>query len=260
MSELRPVSELNTSNIKGVFFDIDDTFSTNGKITNEAYSALWNLKNSGLIVVPITGRPAGWCDHIARMWPVTAVVGENGAFYFMMKDGKLQKKYIQDRNVIEKNKVIFKRIEDEVFKKYPNAALASDQSYREFDLAIDFCEDVPRMSNDEINGMVEIFERHGATTKVSSIHINGWFGDYDKQSATKVFAKQELGVDLDDQNEMFVFAGDSQNDEPMFKYFQNSVGVNNVLDFKDRLKFMPKYITKGKSGIGFSELAMHLVK
>ena len=32
----------------------------------------------GKLVIPITGRPAGWCDHIARMWPVDAVVGENG--------------------------------------------------------------------------------------------------------------------------------------------------------------------------------------
>src|SRR5882672_2785905 len=68
--------------IRGVLTDIDDTLTSEGKLTPEAYDALERLHEAGFLVVPITGRPAGWCDHIARMWPVDAVVGENGAFYF----------------------------------------------------------------------------------------------------------------------------------------------------------------------------------
>src|SRR5207302_6453379 len=67
--------------IRFVFTDIDDTLSTGGRITALAYSALERLRGAGKVVVPVTGRPAGWCDHIARMWPVDGVVGENGAFY-----------------------------------------------------------------------------------------------------------------------------------------------------------------------------------
>ena len=68
-------------NIRGVLADIDDTITTHGQLTPEAYAALARLRAAGKLVIPITGRPAGWCDHIARMWPVDAVVGENGAFY-----------------------------------------------------------------------------------------------------------------------------------------------------------------------------------
>src|SRR5262249_57039695 len=68
--------------IRGVFTDIDDTLTTDGKLTAAAYGALERLQAAGFLVVPITGRPAGWCDHIARMWPVHPVVGEDGAFYF----------------------------------------------------------------------------------------------------------------------------------------------------------------------------------
>ena len=68
--------------IKVVLTDIDDTLTTDGNLTAAAYTALESLHNAGFGVVPITGRPAGWCDHIARMWPVDGVVGENGAFYF----------------------------------------------------------------------------------------------------------------------------------------------------------------------------------
>ena len=75
--------------------DIDDTISTSGRVTAEAYAAMERLRRAGLLVIPITGRPAGWCDHIARMWPVDAVVGENGALYMIHDDRarKLKKRY-----------------------------------------------------------------------------------------------------------------------------------------------------------------------
>src|SRR5690242_21950802 len=67
--------------IRGVLTDIDETVSTEGHLTAEAYAAMEALKKAGLLVIPVTGRPAGWCDLIARFWPVDAVVGENGAFW-----------------------------------------------------------------------------------------------------------------------------------------------------------------------------------
>ena len=76
--------------IRGVLTDIDDTLSTHGKITATAYAAMERLHDAGLMVIPVTGRPAGWCDHIARMWPVDAVVGENGALY-MRHDARTRK-------------------------------------------------------------------------------------------------------------------------------------------------------------------------
>jgi hypothetical protein len=79
---MKPLSELDAGAIQAVLVDIDETLTTHGKLTAQAYAALERLQRAGRRVVPVTGRPAGWCDHIARMWPVDAVVGENGAFYF----------------------------------------------------------------------------------------------------------------------------------------------------------------------------------
>lgn len=251
----RPVSQMDPTNILGIFFDIDDTFSSHGKIRHEAYAAIWRLKEAGKLVVPVTGRPAGWCDHIARMWPVNAVIGENGALYFMMKGGKLVKKYAADESKRSMYKKRLEQIRDEVLREVPGTALASDQDYREFDLAVDFCEDVPHIGEEGINKIVEIGKKYGAITKVSSIHVNIWFGEHTKLTTTKLFVKNELGMDLDKDNKRFVFCGDSQNDEPMFEYFKNSVGVANVMNFKDRLKFFPNYITTKESGDGFAELA-----
>src|SRR5688572_10065075 len=69
-----------------VLTDIDDTLTGHGRLPAKAYTALEGLKQAGFIVAPITGRPAGWCDLIARQWPVDGVVGENGAFYFRHDD------------------------------------------------------------------------------------------------------------------------------------------------------------------------------
>jgi HAD superfamily hydrolase (TIGR01484 family) len=90
---MKPLAELHAAaRLRGLLFDIDETLTTEGRLTAEAYAAMERLKDAGKIVVPVTGRPAGWCDHIARMWPVDAVVGENGAFYFYFSHGKLHKK------------------------------------------------------------------------------------------------------------------------------------------------------------------------
>jgi HAD superfamily hydrolase (TIGR01484 family) len=245
--------------VKGVFFDIDDTFSLSGKIPPSAYSALWRLKHQGLSVVPITGRPAGWCDHIARMWPVDAVVGENGAFYFRVdeKKGDFIKCFVDDDVVRCEKRNKLKIIAEEVLRTVNGTALASDQNYREADLAIDFCEDVPRLPWKDVDRICDIFKKHGATCKVSSIHVNGWFGDYSKLEMTKKLARDLWDMDLDSEKKRFVYFGDSPNDEPMFHYFPVSVGVHNVLSFIDRMTWLPAYVTRGEGGEGFSEAVDH---
>ncbi len=258
MNKPLDISQLDTDGVRGLFFDIDDTFTTDGKITADAFNALWRLYDTGIIIVPITGRPAGWCDHIARMWPVTAVVGENGAFYFQMKNGRLVKQYLSQD--IERKESLRKleMIRKEVLQRYPQAALASDQSYREFDLAIDFCEDVLPLPREDVLDIYRIFKRHGAKAKISSIHVNGWFGNYTKFDGIHFFAEKELDCNLEEHQESFIFCGDSPNDEPLFHFFSNSVGVANVLEFKDLLEHMPRYLTPKRSGAGFAQLAAHL--
>src|SRR5215470_11137470 len=131
--------------VRGVLVDIDDTLTTDGRLTAEAYIALERLSQASFLVVPITGRPAGWCDHIARMWPVDAVVGENGAFYFRYDAvaHKLEKRFLVPADERAANRRRLEAVRDRILAAVPGAALASDQLYREADLAIDFCEDVP---------------------------------------------------------------------------------------------------------------------
>jgi HAD superfamily hydrolase (TIGR01484 family) len=250
------------TDLRGVLFDLDDTFSTQGKIPACSFQALWSLKNAGLIVVCVTGRPAGWCDHIARMWPVDGVVGENGAFYFYFdeREGKLKKRFLNSDSVRAEKRQLLEKVRDEILTAVPGCGLASDQQYREADLAIDYCEDVPPLSPDEVVRICDIFTAHGATWKVSSIHVNGWFGQYDKLGMLKRFMSERLGVDLDGEKGRFAYCGDSPNDEPMFGYFPISVAVRNVERFLDQMQTLPGYITLEQGGEGFAEFATHILR
>ncbi|MGF1610311.1 MAG: HAD-IIB family hydrolase [Kiloniellales bacterium] len=247
--------------LRGVFADIDDTLTTEGRLTAEAYGALERLQRAGLLVVPITGRPAGWCDHIARMWPVDAVVGENGAFYFRYDPvaRKLLRRFMVDDAERALHRQRLEALRAEILAAVPGTAVASDQHYREADLAIDFCEDVPRLPDAAVDRIVALFEAAGATAKVSSIHVNGWFGHYDKLSMTRIMLGECFGIDLDAARESFVFAGDSPNDAPMFAFFPHAVGVANVRDFANRLTAAPAYVTEARAGAGFAELAAALL-
>jgi HAD superfamily hydrolase (TIGR01484 family) len=256
---MKPIHDLPlhvASNLSGVFFDIDDTFTSRGKIESKAFDALWLARNAGLKLVPITGRPAGWCDHIARMWPVEGVVGENGAFYFWYDEtaGKLKKRFVDPDEVRREKRSRLETVQREILASVPGTALASDQLYRETDLAIDYCEDVPPLPWEEVERICAIFKRHGATCKISSIHVNGWFGDYTKLGMTKTFVGERWGLDLDQTRERFLFCGDSPNDEPMFAYFPYSAGVKNISRFLERMKHLPAYLANCEGGEGFAEI------
>ena len=259
---MRTLDELDPAGIRGLFFDIDDTLTTEGRLTAQAYSALERWKAAGKIAVPITGRPAGWCDHIARMWPVDAVIGENGAFYFYYDPAarKLQKHFLYDEPTRIANRARMAAVRDHILASVPGCALASDQLYREADLAIDFCEDVPALGLAGAERIAALMREAGMTAKISSIHVNGWFGDYDKLGMTLTFARERLGIELDPSGEGFAFAGDSPNDAPMFGFFRNSVGVANVRRYEALLAARPAFITRGEAGTGFAELVTRLLE
>ena len=257
---MRPLSELDPSFVTSVLLDIDDTLTTDGKLTAQAYGALERLQRAGLRVVPVTGRPAGWCDHIARMWPVDAVVGENGAFYFWYADSKLHRRYHDDAASRAAKRRRLESLTRNILDAVPGSAVAADQSYRETDLAIDYCEDVPALPMEAAERIATLMRGAGLTAKVSSIHVNGWFGSYDKLSMTRALFQERFRIDLDALNRQVVFTGDSPNDAPMFGFFDHSVGVANVRRFASTLAFAPKFITQAEAGEGFAELAAHLLR
>jgi HAD superfamily hydrolase (TIGR01484 family) len=239
-----------------VLTDIDDTLTINGRLPADVFVAMERLSEAKIRVIPITGRPAGWCDHIARMWPVDGLVGENGAFYFRYDESqkKMQRRYFKsdDQRIADRSRL--EKLKYEILKKIPSCSVSADQAFREADLAIDYCEDIKRLSPEDIRAIVSCFEKAGAQAKVSSIHVNGWFGDYDKLTMTGILFEEVFGYRLEDVSEKVIYVGDSPNDEPMFSYFRHSVGVANVMQFEGQIERYPAWVTKREGGYGFAEM------
>lgn len=256
---MEPIQNFTNSQIKVVFTDIDDTLTTEGRLDEESYSAIWKLYNNGIKVVPVTGRPAGWCELIARQWPVAGVIGENGGFYFCYENKTMKRKYVYPEKAREDNLQRLNKVKEEILSSIPGAQVASDQFCRAMDLAIDFCEDVKPLPMSDVQRIVDIFKKHGAMAKVSSIHVNGWFGDYDKLSMCKIFSQEILGLDIEAQQDQVAFVGDSPNDESMFSFFNNAFAVKNFEKFKDQVKALPKYIANLDGGKGFAEITEQIL-
>ncbi len=262
---MRPLKQIPAeipARIDTVMTDIDDTLTSNGQIPAAAFSAMERLQAAGVRVIPVTGRPAGWCDHIARMWPVDGIVGENGAFFFhyRRKAHKMIRRYRESAAVRRQNRERLSVLAREILAAVPGTAIAADQAYRETDLAIDYREDVPPLTLLEAEKIVQLFVAAGARAKISSIHVNGWFGNYDKLSMARILLQEVFALDLDEHKNRVVFAGDSPNDIPMFKFFPQSVGVANIREFGDQLSTPPTWVTQRPGGYGFAELAETILR
>jgi HAD superfamily hydrolase (TIGR01484 family) len=256
MSRLAPIADQprdEAAGIRFVLFDIDDTITEDGLLLEESYEALWALRRAGVAAVPVTGRPAGWCDLIARQWPVAGVVGENGAFAFYMKEGRLERIFHPAAPAPESSRERLARLGEEAMRLVPGLRLAKDQAYRLFDIALDFAEEPPVLGLEEAMRVKDICEARGARAKVSSIHVNAWFGDYDKLSMSELFLSRILGWDPMLFGRAAIFFGDSPNDEPMFERFELSCGVANVRRFGGMMKHPPAYVTDEPYGRGFAQ-------
>jgi HAD superfamily hydrolase (TIGR01484 family) len=244
-----------------VLSDIDDTLTTGGRLTAAAYDALGRLAARGYHVIPVTGRPAGWCDLIARFWPVDAVIGENGAFYFRYDHDarRMTRRFWLPEAERAEARRRLDRVAATILALVPSTRLAADQPYRIADLAIDYREDVGPLPPEAVERIARLMQDAGATAKISSIHVNGWFGDWNKLAMTRRLFREVYGIDLDQEREAVAFIGDSPNDEPMFGFFPLSVAVANIRPFLAQLEAHPAYVTAAEAGAGFIEFAEMLL-
>jgi HAD superfamily hydrolase (TIGR01484 family) len=249
----------------GIFTDIDDTLTTAGAITPDALRALAELKAAGLHVVAITGRPVGWSEPFAAAWPIDAIVAENGAVALISSnpmglqcppDGRsvLSKRYQQDGATRAANQVRMQAVLERIEREIPGARRAADSPGRETDIAIDHSE-FTHLGAAQIDAVVALMRSEGMHATVSSIHINGWWGEHDKFEGARWIAGELWGRALDGELDRWAYVGDSTNDAKMFERFEHSIGVANILRFASSLSHRPRYVTQGERGAGFAEVA-----
>jgi HAD superfamily hydrolase (TIGR01484 family) len=256
----RPVEELPADlcrRLAFLFTDIDDTLTREGLLPAASFAAIWDLHDAGIRVVPVTGRPAGWCDHLARMWPVDGVVGENGAFYYRYDRARrhMTRSHTLPPAELSAGRVRLAAIAERVLREVPGTAIAADQAFRISDVAIDFREDVPPLPGSSVDAIVRILRDEGVTHKVSSIHVNFWIGDFDKMSCVRRFVEDVTGAPFAASADRLLFIGDSPNDEPLFAGFPRAIAVANIREHLPRIVHPPGYVTQADAADGFVEAA-----
>jgi HAD superfamily hydrolase (TIGR01484 family) len=265
---MRPLTSLAPLDgpIAGVFTDIDDTLTDEGTLVPTAYAALERLKQAGLRVIPVTGRPAGWAAVLAATWPVDAVIAENGAVLFepVRSPGGRQTvrpHFWDDEARRTQSAARLALVRETLLGSFRCARLANDQWLRLCDVAFDIGEE-QRLGPEERSQLVQAIEALGARALVSSVHVHAHFGDWDKAAMLRRAAALLWGEDLSDTvtRARYVFVGDSENDQAGFRDFPLSVGVANVRAVADRLVPPPAFVTPSRGGHGFTELAAHLLE
>jgi HAD superfamily hydrolase (TIGR01484 family) len=259
MQPLRAWPAAARAGIVGVLTDIDDTLTTEGAVTPDVLEALAALARAGLHVIPVTGRPVGWSEPFALQWPVDAIVAENGSVALARTpEGRLRKIYAQGAAERAANYARMQQVAQRILREVPGATLSRDSGGRETDIAIDHSE-FTALPQADIARVVAIMRAEGMNATVSSIHINGWYGDHNKLAGARWIVRELLARELERELERWVYVGDSTNDVLMFQHFPNSMGVANIRRFEDQLAFKPRYVTEGERGAGFAEVARALL-
>jgi len=255
---MQPIEKADSAcfaNLEGLIFDLDDTFLDHGELRAATYQALHELDSQGLVLVVATGRPAGWGEVLARMWPVAAVVTENGAIAHRRTEGKLLRldglspsERAHTRNSLE-------RIASDLEQRFPELVRTDDAHARISDITYDVGEynSVPK---DVVAMAVERARGLGARTTVSSVHFHITLDQHDKATGTLQVLRTQFGLDTTHVRMRFGFIGDSGNDAPCFAAFPTSIAVSNM---SGRPSVTPRFITRGARGAGFVEAARRIL-
>jgi len=248
---MKPLSEVNKkyfSKIKILMFDLDGTFISNDRLKSSTYYRLEKLMDNKIKTVVVTGRPAGWCDLIARWWPVDSVIGENGGLSYSMLGGKMDRQFFDETVSVNKSKEFLNSLLDDIKSNFGEINLAADQPFRLLDLALDISEE-NNLSKKKVREIYDFCISKGANAAVSNIHLNIWYGNYNKcDMALKILDNLNIKVDE------CVFVGDSPNDSPMFKKFRFSVGVKSVVSYSNFMTDYPSFVTERDGNQGFEDL------
>lgn len=237
------------SAVRFVLTDMDETLTYQGRLAAATYGALERLQSAGIRVIPVTAAPAGWCDQMARMWPVDGVIAENGGV-FMRRDGThhgVQRTWWVDPDAVTAMQERISSIAKEVQEAVPEARVADDQAFRLSSVAWQ------RTGTQRDEQIVAALKEAGASATINNLWVLGWTGGYDKLSMSLRTLAAVFGVEPEAARALVAYSGDSTNDAPMFGYFRHTVGVSTVIDYLPQLPIAPQWITHGPGGAGFVE-------
>jgi HAD superfamily hydrolase (TIGR01484 family) len=259
MKPLTQLERAEAQGLTGVLFDLDDTLLDDGKLTEPAYAALWRMSRAGLLLIPVTGRPAGWGEVMARQWPVEAVMTENGAVAFWREGGVLRRWEKAEEAVRRGRRIRLAGVYEELRQRFAEVRLSDDAHARVSDVTIDIGE-FQKLPSETVRAIEALARELGVRTFTSSVHLHLTLDPFDKASGTVAFLRDRFELDPTVARLRFAFIGDSTNDAPCFFAFHSSFGVANVEASVPYLSVPPRYVASKKKGAGFAEIADRLIE
>jgi HAD superfamily hydrolase (TIGR01484 family) len=245
--------------LSGLLFDLDDTVLSHGVLTRAAYDALWSLRDAGLKLVGVTGRPCGWGEVLARQWPIDGCVTENGAVYVVREGPGVARRDPCDEAERRERRARLARLVERVREVVPEARLTDDVEARRSDVTWDVGERV-RLPDERVRAIAAEIAAAGARSSQSSVHLHATFDADDKASGALRFCLRELGEEPGGAVWRYAFAGDSGNDAACFAAFHTTFGVANVRASLARLSVPPRYVAARAMGDGFAEIAAEILR
>lgn len=235
---------------KVILCDVEATLLKGGKLYPSVLKALWELKKSGRTVVLLTEGSSGAAESFLKLWPIDAVIAENGAL--MICYGKKGEVLHLSNPAIAKEKVLFKRIN--LMNMTKGLAFASDQAARIFDVAFD----KSKLAAPERKILQNTFLSLGANSLETNQYIHAWFGDYHWKSAVQYFLQGPLKLEEEYYLEHSLYIGGGKQAEELFDYFLYSIGVKKA-ENSEKTPILPNYMTEATESDGFCEVVKALL-
>jgi HAD superfamily hydrolase (TIGR01484 family) len=251
---MKPISSLSiaeAARLRGVAFDLDDTLLDHGRLAEQTYSTLFRLVDAGLELYGVTGRPVGWAEVLARLFPVRAVVAENGALFCARRGERVVVVDSVDASTRRERDARLTRLLTEFSERFPDFEPADDVRARVSDRTFDIGE-YRQVGARRVDEASAFLRSQGARVFVSSVHLHATFDYADKASGAVRLLAADSGLDATLVRHAYAYLGDSENDASCFAAFAVSIGVANL---RGKSTLLPRYVTSLPMGAGVAEAA-----
>ncbi|PSB33621.1 HAD-IIB family hydrolase [Stenomitos frigidus] len=246
-------SDVDLTSVRLVATDMDGTLTTEGKFTPALLQAFEQLTAAGIQVLLVTGRSAGWGSGLAHYLPIWGAIAENGGLFYAGEPRveTLLVPLVDTAQHRQRLAEMFQHLQT----TFPNLRESDDNRFR----VTDWTFDVQGLAIAELEQLERLCQSASWGFTYSTVQCHLKLRSQDKAAGLLDVLQQHFP---DYTAAHIVTVGDSPNDESLFdaKRFPFSVGVANVLDYRDRLAHQPAYVTNAAAGEGFRELAQLLCR
>jgi hydroxymethylpyrimidine pyrophosphatase-like HAD family hydrolase len=222
--------------------DIDGTLTRDGELGPDLLAALVDLRAAGILVIPISGRPAGEILGLCRYLPFEFGVAENGLFEIVPDSPP---RWLTKPTDVSRLREIGEHLNRELDARLRPTA---DAFCRLGDVAYE------RDGRDETEllRLRTAAEAHGIHMIWSSVHVHLAEREPDKGAGLlELLGRRKL-----DPSQV-VTVGDAPNDGGLFKRgrFGLTVGTADVVPQRRWFRALPEFVSAGREVNGFLELA-----